>query len=54
MSYLKKLMGERTSWDGITLVGICGSVILFGGIAKLIAWVGLGYGLWTLLKSEDK
>ena len=52
MQYLKKLMGERTSLDGLTLVAICGSIVLFGGIAKLAAWVGLGYGLYTLLKTE--
>ena len=28
-------VGERTSLDGVGLVLICGSVILFGGIAKL-------------------
>ena len=53
MKYLSKLMGERTSLDGIMLIGICGSVILFGGLAKILAWVGLGWGIWTLLKSED-
>ena len=44
---------ERTSWDGAMLIGICGSVILFGGLAKLIAWIGLGYGIWTLVKKES-
>lgn len=53
MKYLSKLMGERTSLDGVMLIGICGSVILFGGLAKVLAWVGLGWGIWTLLKSED-
>ena len=52
MKYLKVLMKERTSWVGVMLIGICGSVILFGGLAKMLAWVGLGYGIWTLLKSE--
>jgi len=52
MQYLKKLMSERTSFDGLTLIAICGSVVLFGGIAKLAAWVGLGYGLYTLFKTE--
>ncbi len=33
---------ERTSLDGVALVGVCGSIILFGGIVKLAAWVGLG------------
>ena len=46
-------VGERTSWDGLTFVVVCGSVILFGGIAKLLAWAGLAYGIYTLVKSED-
>jgi hypothetical protein len=54
MKYIGKLMGERTSLDGLMLIGICGSVILFGGLAKVLAWVGLGWGIWTLLKTEDK
>lgn len=53
MDYIKKLMKERTSLDGATIIAICGSVILFGGLAKLAAWVGLAYGIWTLLKSES-
>lgn len=53
MKYLTKLMGERTSLDGVTLIAICGGFILFGGIAKLFAWVGLAYGVWTLLKTES-
>ena len=44
-------VGERTSLDGLSLVVICGSVILFGGIAKLLAWVGLAWGIYTLVKS---
>ena len=46
-------VGERTSWDGLTIVVVCGSVILFGGIANLLAWAGLAYGIYTLGKSED-
>ena len=43
---------ERTSWDGVSLIVICGSVILFGGIAKLLAWVALIWGAWTIYKEE--
>ena len=50
--YVKKIMSERTSFDGLTLIAICGSIILFGGIAKMLAWAGLVYGLWTMLKTE--
>tara|TARA_A100001035_G_scaffold279582_1_gene281434 strand:- start:3846 stop:4019 length:174 start_codon:yes stop_codon:yes gene_type:complete len=44
---------ERTSWDGLTIIVVCGSIILFGGVAKLLAWAGLAYGIYTLSKTED-
>jgi len=46
-------ISERTSLDGVALIALCGSVILFGGIVKLAAWLGLGYGIYTLVKKED-
>lgn len=52
MKYLNKLMGERTTIDGIVICGVCGMVILFGGLAKMLAWAGLAYGAWTLFKTE--
>ena len=45
--------GERTSWDGATILVLSGSVILFGGLVNWLAWVGLIYGVYTLIKSED-
>ena len=53
MSWLKNRIKERTSLDGVSLIVICGSVILFGVIAKLLAWAGLLWGVYTLTKSED-
>jgi hypothetical protein len=52
MHWVKDRLGERTSWDGGMLIAVCGSVILFGGIAKLLAWAGLAWGIWTMLKKE--
>jgi hypothetical protein len=43
---------ERTSWDGATILVLSGSVILFGGLVKWLAWVGLVYGVYTLVKAE--
>jgi len=43
---------ERTSYDGILLIAACGSVLLFGGLAKLLAWVGLLWGVYTLVRKE--
>lgn len=53
MKYVGKLLGERTTLDGAMLIGVCVAVILFGGIAKMLAWGGLAYGIWTFLKTED-
>lgn len=52
MHWVKARLGERTSWDGGMLIAVCGSVILFGGIAKMLAWAGLAWGIWTMMKKE--
>ena len=53
MDYIKKLIKERTSWDGGVIIAVCGSVLLLGGVVKWAAWAGLAYGIYTLLKSES-
>ena len=53
LDWLKDRIKERTSLDGVSLIVICGSVILFGGIAKLLAWAGLAWGVYTLVQKED-
>ena len=53
MDYIKKLMKERTSWDGSVIIAVCGSVLLLGGLVKWAAWAGLAYGIYTLLKSQS-
>jgi hypothetical protein len=53
LSWIKARLVERTTLDGVALILACGSVILFGGLAKLLAWVGLVYGIYTLIKEED-
>lgn len=52
MKYLNKILGERTTYDGIVIVGICLAVLTFGGLAKMAAWGGLAYGMWTLITQE--
>ena len=53
LDFIKARFKERTSLDGGVLIAVCGSVILFGGLVKIAAWLGLGYGIWTLLLKED-
>ena len=45
-------IGERTSWDGATIIGISLLILLAAPIVKLLAWPALAYGIWTLVKGE--
>ena len=43
---------ERTSWDGAVIIAGCLVIILTGGLAKALAWIGLAYGAWTCYMEE--
>ena len=45
-------VSERTSWDGITIIGVSILVLLGVPIVKLLAWPALLYGVFTLCKEE--
>ena len=53
LNYIKDRLQERTSWDGIVLIGGSLLIIVAAPIVKLLAWPALAYGIWTLVKSED-
>ena len=50
MNWLKSRLKERTSWDGIVLVGT-GVAMLITPVS-LIAYDMIAYGAWTISKSE--
>ena len=52
LEYIKARLGERTSWDGATIIGVSLLVIVAAPIVKLLAWPALAYGIWTLVKGE--
>lgn len=52
LDWLKARVSERTSWDGAVIIAGCLVIILTGGLAKMLAFVGLGYGIWTCYKAE--
>ena len=52
LDIIKARLGERTSWDGATIIGVSLLVIVAAPIVKLLAWPALAYGIWTLCKSE--
>lgn len=43
---------ERTSWDGTVIIAVCLSVLVLGKLVWWAAWLGLAYGIWTLVKEE--
>ena len=50
--WIMERVAERTSLDGLLLIAAGGSVILFGGLAKLLAWIAVLWGIYTLVKAE--
>ena len=52
MSWVKARIGERTSWDGATIIAISVLVLVAAPIVKLLALPALAYGIYTLLKEE--
>ena len=52
MGGLKKLFTERTSIDGVVLIGVGVVILYLGPLAKIAAWGAIIYGAWTLFKSE--
>ena len=53
IDWVKARLAERTSWDGVTIIVVFGSVIVHGGLAKWLAWAGLVYGAYTLIKEQS-
>jgi hypothetical protein len=46
-NWLKARWEERTTLDGLVLIAICLSVIVLGSVAKILAYLGLIYGVYT-------
>ena len=52
LDYIKARLGERTSWDGATIIGVSLLILVAAPNVKLLAQPALAYGIWTLIKSE--
>ena len=50
--WINNRIEERTTWDGLMLIGIGLVVLIAGPFAKLAAYGAIAYGAWTLWKSE--
>jgi hypothetical protein len=52
IDWLQLRFQERTSWDGLTIILISILALVASPLIKYAAWVGLGYGAWTLWKKD--
>jgi hypothetical protein len=50
IDWIKDRLTERTSWDGVALIGA--GLLLWIAPVTPISWAMIAYGGWTLLKSE--
>jgi len=50
--FITSRLEERTSWDGVMLIGIALIILIAGPLAKLAAYIAIAYGAWTIYKSE--
>jgi len=51
--YMKGRLGELSSLDGTIIVGISLGVIVLGPVVKWLAWAGLVYGAYRILKADS-
>ena len=52
MDYIKNRMKESSTLDGAGILIACVLIILFGPLAKIIAYAGIAYSIWKILKKD--
>ena len=53
MQWLKDRWSERTSWNGLMLIGVGIVGLLFSPLMKYAAWAAIAYGVWAFF-TKDK
>lgn len=51
--WLQNRWAERTTWDGVVIIGVCGAYLLLGGLIDWVAYAGVAYGAYTLVTKEQ-
>ena len=51
--WVKSRLEERTTSDGVILIAVGISFLIFKPIAAMVAYVAIAYGAWTIWKKED-
>jgi hypothetical protein len=52
VSWVKDRFAERTSWDGGVVIAVSVLALIASPIIKWVAWAGLAYGIWTIIKKD--
>ena len=52
MDYIKSRIKEVSTMNGGVILIACLLVIAFGGLAKMITYVGVAYALWQIFKKD--
>ena len=52
MNWIKNRLKERTTWDGVGLVGLGMLVLFMAPLAKIAAGIAIAWGALTIWKSE--
>jgi len=53
IEWIKNRFAERTTWDGIVLVGAGVVYLVIEPIGTVVAYGAIPYGAWTIWKSES-
>ena len=53
MDFIKGRLKELSTLDGAVIVGISLGVLILGPVVKWLAWAGLVYGAYRILKSDS-
>ena len=51
-TWIKDRLSERTSMDGAAIIAVALIVLFLSPCAKIAAYAGIAYGLWSIWKSE--
>lgn len=52
MNWIKSRLKERTTWDGVGLVGLGMLVLFMAPLAKIAAGIAIAWGAYTIWKRE--
>jgi hypothetical protein len=50
--WISDRLAERSTMDGIVMVAVGAAIIVFGPLTKILAYVAIAYGAYTIWRQE--